>query len=178
MTATRVVAFLRAINVGGHVVKKEQLLKAFEALGFRDATSYKQAGNVVFEAGGTPLEGVRIGIEKELRGTLGYDVEVYMRSISDLRKLVKEEPQPPKGDAMSCLVTFLPESTPFPLPRLPLVIPKSKVEVVTSTGREVFSLTYLMGEGGLPNQFLESRLKAKTTTRNVNVIREIVEKFG
>ena len=178
VTTTRVVAFLRAINVGGHVVKKEQLLKAFESLGFRDATSYKQAGNVIFEAGGTALEKVKVGIEKELRGALGYDVEVYVRSISDLRKLVEEEPHPKKRDAMSFLVTFLPESTPCPLPRLPLVIPKSKAEVVSSTGREVFSLTYLMGEGGLPNQFLESKLKAKTTTRNMNVIREIVEKFG
>ena len=174
---TKVVAFLRAVNVGGRVVRKERLLQAFESLGFRDAVSYKQAGNVIFEAGGTDLDDARVRIEKKLRSSLGYDVGVYIRSIPDLRKLVGKEPRA-KADAMSCLVTFLPGATPNPLPRLPLVIPKSKAEIVSSTSREVFSLTYVMGEGGLPNQFLESKLKAKTTTRNINVVREIVEKFG
>jgi uncharacterized protein (DUF1697 family) len=174
---TRVVAFLRAINVGGHVVKKEQLLKAFESAGFRDATPYKQAGNVIFESDDADLDGARVRIEKKLRSSLGYDVEVFVRSIPDLRRLVEKEPRA-KADVMSSLVTFLPSSTPNPLPRLPIVIPKSTAEVVSSTRREAFSLTHVMGEGGLPNQFLESQLKAKTTTRNMNVIREIVKKFG
>jgi len=174
----KAVAFLRAINVGGHVVKKEQLLQAFESIGFRDVVTYKQAGNVIFEADGVGLEGARVMIERGLRSSLGYDVEVFIRTVSELRKLVEKQPRGRKGDVMSCLVTFLPGTTPNPLPQLPLVIPRSKAEVVSSTGREVFSVTYLMGEGGLPNQFLESKLKARTTTRNVNVIREIVEKFG
>ena len=175
---TRVVAFLRAINVGGHVVKKEQLLKGFESLGFKEVVAYKQAGNVIFEADGMKVEDARVRIEKMLRGSLGYDVEVFIRSVADLRDLLEKEPREKKADLMSCLVTFLPGDIPNPFPRLPLVIPKSKAEVVSSTGREVFSLTYVMGEGGLPNQFLESKLRAKTTTRNINVIREIVEKFG
>jgi uncharacterized protein (DUF1697 family) len=177
MAMTRVVAFLRAINVGGHVVKKERLVEAFESLGFKGVASYKQAGNVIFEAGGSDLEGARVKIEKKLRDALGYDVEVFIRSIPDLRRLVEKEPRG-KAGVMSCLVTFLPGSTPSPLPRLPLVIPKSTAEVVSSAGNEVFSLTHVMGEGGLPNQFLESKLKAKMTTGNMNVVREIVEKFG
>ena len=31
---TRLVAFLRGINVGGHIVKKEKLQEAFQSLGF------------------------------------------------------------------------------------------------------------------------------------------------
>ena len=174
---TRVVAFLRAINVGGHVVKKEQLLEAFKSAGFGDATPYKQAGNVIFEANDADLEESRVRLERKLHDSLGYGVEVFIRSIPDLRRLAGKAPRANKK-VMSTLVTFLPSSTPNPLPRLPLVIPKSTAEVVSSTGREVFSLTHVMGEGGLPNQFLESQLKAKATTRNMNVIREIVEKFG
>jgi len=175
---TRVVAFLRAINVGGHVVKKEQLLQVFDSLGFKGAVAYKQAGNVIFEADVKDLERARLGIEKKLRSALGYEVEVFIRGVLDLQGLVEKEPRAQKADVMSCLVTFLPDSIPNRLPRLPLVIPKSTVEVVSSTGKEVISLTHVMGEGVLPNQFLESELKAKTTTRNINVIREIVEKFG
>ena len=174
---TRAVAFLRAINVGGHVVKKEQLLQVFESLGFKDVVPYKQAGNLIFECDGKDMEEVRLRIEQKLRSTLGYEVEAFIRGIPELQRLVEKEP-PATPDAMSCLVTFLPGSLPNPLPRLPVVIPKSTVEVVSTTGKEVFSLTHVMGEGGLPNQFLESKLKAKTTTRNMNVIREIVERFG
>lgn len=39
-------------------------------------------------------------------------------------------------------------------------------------------MTHGGGEGGLPNPFLEFKLKVKATTRNLNVIREIVEKYG
>ena len=38
-------------------------------------------------------------------------------------------------------------------------------------------MTHGGGEGGLPNPFLESKLKLKATTRNMNIIAEIVEKF-
>lgn len=174
----RVVAFLRAINVGGRTVKKERLLSVFESLGLKDVTAYKQAGNLIFEAGDRDLGQARVRIEKKLRSTLGYEVGVYIRSTEDLRRLAEMSPKVTKAEVMSCLVTFLPDSPSKPLPTLPLVIPNSTAEVVSSTGREVFSLTHVMGEGGLPNQFLESRLKVKTTTRNMNVIREIVEKFS
>jgi uncharacterized protein (DUF1697 family) len=175
---TRVVAFLRAINVGGHVVKNEQLKQVFDSLGFEGVVVHRQAGNVIFETDVKDPERVRVDLGKKLRSTLGYDVEVFIRKMSDLKRLVEKEPRAKEADVMSRLVTFLPDSIPNPLPRLPLIIPKSTVEVVSTTGREVFSLTHVIGEGGLPNQFLESKLKTKTTTRNMNVIREIVEKFG
>jgi hypothetical protein len=38
-------------------------------------------------------------------------------------------------------------------------------------------VTHGVGEGGLPNPFLESKLKLRATTRNMNTIAEIVEKF-
>ncbi|MDG7007830.1 MAG: DUF1697 domain-containing protein [Nitrososphaerota archaeon] len=37
---TRLVAFLRGINVGGRVVKKEKLEGAFAALGFQNTVAY------------------------------------------------------------------------------------------------------------------------------------------
>ena len=45
----RFVAFLRGINVGGHIVVKEKLKEAFTSLGFQNVSTYKQSGNVVFE---------------------------------------------------------------------------------------------------------------------------------
>jgi hypothetical protein len=44
-------------------------------------------------------------------------------------------------------------------------------------GTEAFSVTHGGGEGALPNPFLEAKLKVKATTRNINTIMEIVEKY-
>ena len=44
----RYVAFLRAINVGGHIVKMDQLRKLFTQLGLTDVETFIASGNVLF----------------------------------------------------------------------------------------------------------------------------------
>ncbi|MCC6187963.1 MAG: DUF1697 domain-containing protein [Anaerolineales bacterium] len=46
----RHVAFLRAINVGGHVVKMDMLRRLFTRMGSARVETYFASGNVVFEA--------------------------------------------------------------------------------------------------------------------------------
>ena len=46
----RHVAFLRAINVGGHTVKMADLRRSFEALGFDAVETFIASGNVIFDA--------------------------------------------------------------------------------------------------------------------------------
>ena len=162
---------------GGHVAKKEELLKAFASLGLRNVEAYKQSGNLVFETNTANLGAIAGRIEDQVTRTLGYNVPVFLRTLDYLEKVVKKGSRHENGGA-TLLVTFLPSSTQNPIPQLPLTIPRSTAEVVSATGSEVFSLTHGGGEGGLPNQFLESKLKVKTTTRNMNVIREIVQKYG
>jgi uncharacterized protein (DUF1697 family) len=140
--------------------------------------THKQSGNVIFETNESDSEAVRIGIEKQLRRLLGYDVAVFIRTFAQLQEMVKKRSHFRLNEGTSLMVTMLPSSTPEPIPDLPLTIPKSTAQVVSASGSEVFSLTHGGGEGGLPNQFLESKLKAKTTTRNMNVILEIVQEYG
>lgn len=47
---TKYIAFLRAINVGGHNVKMDELKKYFESLGFSNVETFIASGNVIFEA--------------------------------------------------------------------------------------------------------------------------------
>src|SRR3990170_352332 len=46
---SRFIAFLRAINVGGHTVKMDQLRQLFESLGFSGIETFIASGNVVFD---------------------------------------------------------------------------------------------------------------------------------
>jgi len=49
----RYVAFLRAINVGGHVVTMAQLKRAFEAVPLASVETFIASGNVIFESRST-----------------------------------------------------------------------------------------------------------------------------
>jgi hypothetical protein len=80
-------------------------------------------------------------------------------------------------EGTSFLVTFLADAPNDLSLKLPLTIPKSTVQIIAIRDCEVFSVTHGVGEGGLPNPFLESKLKLRATTRNMNTIAEIVEKF-
>jgi uncharacterized protein (DUF1697 family) len=176
---TRFVVFLRGINVGGHTVTKDVLQEAFTSLGFRDVSTFKQSGNIIFNADTSDSEAVKTQIEAKLRKTLTFHVAVFVRTITQLKKLIAHNPF--KGheekDA-DFQVTFL-ESAPTRLPFvLPVRIPKSTADVISVLGTEVFSVTRGHGDGGMPNPFLKSKLKVKATTRNWNVVREIVERFG
>ena len=171
------VVFLRAINVGGHTVAKAELQEAFLCLGYADVSTYKQSGNVILETDEAPTE-IKRKVEAKLRDLLGYDVAAFVRTIRQLKAIVYLSPF--KGydaEGSSFLVTFLSDAPlVFPL-KLPLTIPKSTAQIISVRGGEVFSVTHGGGEGGLPNPFLEAKLKQKATTRNMNIITEIAAKF-
>ena len=174
----RYVAFLRGINVGGHVVKKEKLQETFISQGFQNVSTYKQSGNVIFEAGSGSINEIKYKIEISLQHALGYSVPVFIRTIPQLKDIVDSEPfKKQDNEETSFLVTFLADAPPkFPI-ELPATIPKSTAQVISKKGTEVFSVAHGGGEGALPNPFIEKKLKTKATTRNLNVIREIVEKY-
>jgi uncharacterized protein (DUF1697 family) len=175
----RFVAFLRGINVGGHIVVKEKLKEAFISLGFQNVSTYKQSGNIVFEGDFSDPKEIAARIENKLHMILGYEVVVFVRTFPQLKNII--ELNPFKGqisEGSSFLVTFLPTALhQFPL-QLPLTIPKSTAQIILFKDTEVFSITHGGGEGALPNSFIEAKLKTKTTTRNMNIIREIFEKFS
>lgn len=177
---TRFVAFLRGINVGGRTVKKERLQEAFVALGFKNIVVYKQSGNVIFEPISDDPTELKNEIEEKLRSVLSYEVAVLIRTLPQLRSIINLDPfKGQSKEGASFLVTLLANPPPPTFTnQLPLTIPKSTAQVISAAGMEVFSITHGGGEGALPNPFVESKLKKKATTRNINIIREIVEKFG
>ncbi len=170
------VVFLRGINVGGRIVVKQKLKEAFTSLGFQNISTYKQSGNVIFETDASNPQEIKAKIEDKLSRLLGYEVAVFVRTIPQLKKIIDLDPFKNQGkDGTSFLVTFLSDKpTNFPL-KLPLTIPKSTAQVISAKGTEVFSVTHGGGEGALPNPFFESKLKMKATTRNISIIRKIVE---
>jgi uncharacterized protein (DUF1697 family) len=90
---TRHIAFLRAINVGGHIVKMDRLRALFKSLGLVNVETFIASGNVIFESGRAPdaLE-KRIGLH--LFKALGYEVETFVRAESHLARIAAFKPFP------------------------------------------------------------------------------------
>jgi uncharacterized protein (DUF1697 family) len=173
----RFVAFLRGINVGGRIVTKEKLTEAFTSLGFQNVSTYKQSGNVIFETDNVYPKGIEDKIKDKLCSILGYEVSVFVRTFPQLINIIEYDAfKDQEKENTSFLVTFLAAPSANFLLQLPLTIPKSTAQVISAKGIEVFSVTHGGGEGALPNPFLESKLKVKATTRNINTIMQIVEK--
>lgn len=85
------VAFLRAINVGGHQVTKGELCSKFEEMGFRDVTTFRASGNVIFSADKEPVAKMAARIEEGLEESLGYAVPVFLRTAAEARAVAEHE---------------------------------------------------------------------------------------
>ena len=93
MSGNRFVALLRGINVGGrNLISMADLRDAFAAEGYRDASTYAQSGNVLFES-----DSARGSLEDELEAMLGrrlgVELVVVVRSHLQLRNLVARSPE-------------------------------------------------------------------------------------
>lgn len=86
------VTFLRAVNVGGRIVKMERLRKIFEELKFKNVKTFIQSGNVIFETGEKNKDTLMKKIEKKLKVSLGYEVLVMLRKDKELKNIVKNNP--------------------------------------------------------------------------------------
>ena len=132
----RFVVFLRGINVGGHIVVKEKLKEAFTALGFQNVATYKQSGNVIFEAQSANPQELTSLIEAKLRALLGYEVPVFIRTPTQLKTILDLDPfKNQNAPGSSFLVTLLATApTNFPL-QLPATIPKSTAQVISTAAQ-------------------------------------------
>jgi uncharacterized protein (DUF1697 family) len=87
----RYVAFLRAINVGGHMVKMDQLREIFAELGLSGVETFIASGNVLFESRAKP-PALESRIEGALEQALGYPVPTFVRTFPELQRIVDELP--------------------------------------------------------------------------------------
>src|SRR5688500_13899650 len=85
------VAFLRAINVGGHTVKMDQLRSLFESMGFANVETFIASGNVVFDSKTRSTSALEKKIEKQLQAALGYEVKTFLRTLNEIAGVSRDE---------------------------------------------------------------------------------------
>ena len=177
---SRAVAFLRAINVGGHTVRMEQLRQLFEAMGLTGVETYIASGNVVFDANGATARALETQIEAHLRVSLGYDVATFIRSEAELAVIASYQPFPPEqlAEAAALNIAFVSESLAGPAVEKLLAL-QTEIDAFHVHGREIYWLCHKkQSESTFSNAVLEKTLRLKATLRGVNTIQKLVEKFS
>src|SRR5690349_10681340 len=87
----RMVALLRAVNVGGRKLPMAELRALCEEIGWEDVATYIQSGNVVFATAGQ-AEAIEQRLEEAIAKRFGLDVPVIVRSAAEWAKLAAGNP--------------------------------------------------------------------------------------
>lgn len=174
------VAFLRGINVGGHVAIKMADLKAtFEKMGFSGVKTVLASGNVIFEARQSDEKALYAKIESGLEKAFKRNIRVLLRNWDDLEELRMSEPfkEIEATPGIRFYVTFLPEGAKPPAIKIPYAAPHKEIRILRATASEVFSVVDLEKGMGTPEAMatLEREFGSKLTTRNWNTVLKVLQ---
>ncbi len=175
----RFVAFLRAINVGGHVVKMDALRGHFEAMGFGAVETFIASGNVIFESRARDAEAIEAKLEKGLEAALGYEVATFLRTPAELAAIAAHAPFPaPRMAAARALnVAFLKAPLGAAGERA-LAALRTEVDDFHVHGREVWWLCEArQSESKFSNVRFERAVGVKATFRGIATVRKLVAKY-
>ncbi len=175
---TRYFALLRAINVGGHTVKMDQLRQIFESFGFSNVETFIASGNVIFETKSADAKSLEKKIEKGLKEALGYEVATFIRTKPELDAIAAYKPFPhSKLDAAAALnIGFLTDK-PDAATKQKLKSLETEIDEFHVHERELYWLCRKkQSESKISNVVLEKALGLKTTLRGINTINKMAEK--
>jgi uncharacterized protein (DUF1697 family) len=170
-------ALLRGINVGGRAkVSMSALRDLFVDLGYADAKTYIQSGNVIFSASLRSPSKASGEIAARIEKDLGVSCSVLLRSDEELVTVLENNPYLADNvDPSTLYVAFL-DKKPTQEQSKRLVVPPGETAEFTLAGREVY-LHYPDGYGRtkLSNTYIEKRLGVVATTRNWNTVTKLHE---
>ncbi len=170
------VAFLRAINVGGHTVKMDQLRGHFTELGFSNVETFIASGNVIFETTAKSAVTLEKKIKEHLKNSLGYEVDTFVRTIPEVSALENRSPFKADKKDKDVYVAFLHE-TPNTTATSTLMALRNKLNDFAILEREVFWLRLNKDDSIFLKNSLEKILKMSTTVRNITTIKKLADKY-
>jgi uncharacterized protein (DUF1697 family) len=168
MKAGRSVAFLRAINVGGHTVKMDELRRIFEAVGLKGVETFIASGNVIFETRSNNLRRLEKTLAVALKDALGFEVATFIRTSEELSL----------ASAAAFNVAFLasaPDAKAIPK----LMSLKTAVDDFHVHGREVYWLCKSrQSDSKFSNAVLEKTLGQPSTMRSATTVTKMAARYG
>jgi uncharacterized protein (DUF1697 family) len=175
------VALIRGINVGGHnAVAMSDLRDMLAELGFDDARSLLQSGNLVFRCNAQTDANLERLLESEAEKRMGLHADFFIRSVKEWREVVAHNPfrKEAERDPSHLVVMFLkaaPKANDVKAVNAAIVGP----EVVRADGRHLY-IVYPAGIGRsrLTNALIEKKLGIRGTARNWNTVLKLAALAG
>lgn len=155
-----------------------ELRAAFESWGFQNVKTLLATGNVLFDSPKTDVQSLTQSIEEKLKETFGYDIDVILRTIEQIRELVDSTPfaDIEVTPDTRLYVTFLAEKPSSGL-KIPYESPEKEFKILDVADGAVYSVLTLIANTRSIDAMgiLEKEFGKKITTRNWNTIRKIVK---
>lgn len=177
---TRYIAFLRAINIGGHTVKMETLRSLFESFGFSEVETFLASGNVIFESPEQDHTALESMIASRLHKALGYEVATFIRTGEELAKIAAYQAflQSEVDSSTAYNIAFL--SGPFnDQAKQKLMALRTDIDVFAVYACEVYWLCRRkQSESTFSNAVLEKTLSGRSTLRGINTVRKLAARVA
>lgn len=175
------IAFLRAINVGGHhSVKMDFLRSLFESLGFSNVETFIASGNVVFEAASKNAQALEREIENRLREALGFEVATFIRTDTELAAVASYKPfsQSELDGAAALNIAFLAGGLDDKSIQK-LMMLRTEIDDFHPHGREIYWLCReKQSDSKISNAVLEKAIGQKSTLRGANTVKKMAAKYS
>lgn len=176
----RLIAFLRAVNVGGHTVTMAALRREFEAVGARDVETFIASGNVIFTSRSTDRAALEKRIEARLRASLGYNVATFIRTDAEVAAVAgyKAFTASQVRDAGALCVGFLAEPLGAAAKRALMAL-TTDIDDFHTHGREVYWLCRKkQSDSSFSNARFEKAVQARATFRGIKTVVRLAAKYG
>jgi uncharacterized protein (DUF1697 family) len=175
------IAFLRAINVGGHhAVKMDFLRHLFESLGFSNVETFIASGNVMFETTSKNAQALEREIENRLRETLGYEVATFIRTGAELAAVASYKPfsQSELDGAAALNIAFLADGLDDKSSQKLMAL-RTDIDDFHIHEREIYWLCRKKQSGSkISNAVLEKAIGQKSTLRGANTVQKMAAKYS
>lgn len=179
MAATRYIAFLRAVNVGGHTIRMDELKVVFKRAGFGGVETFIASGNVVFHEPVQHADSIEKTIEAALVKRFKYEVCTFVRTAGEVAAVAQCRPFPEEriASARAFVVGFL-RAPLTAVQRKALKAFASDVDEFATRGREVYWLCRVgQSESAFSNARFEKALGVRATFRGINTVQRLAAKY-
>src|SRR5688572_11857310 len=175
------IAFLRAINVGGHTVKMDHLRRLCEGMGFTGVETFIASGNVIFEAADKNSKALEGKIEAALQEALGYKVATFIRTPAELAEIAGHKPFKASDleEEGNFLYISFAAATPSQEAQQKLLAFTTEVDEFHIHKREVYWLCRKkLSESKFSGALLEKTLGMPLTMRNATTVKKMASKYS
>lgn len=172
------ITLLRGVNMTGHnLIKMTGLVNLLRQIGYIDAETYIQSGNIVFTCHNDSRDDVSLVIRKAIFAEFNLDIGVITRTLDEMTKIVSANPfiEESDFDQSKMAVIFL-EQNPSDAQVSKVAdidYPPDKFHI---NGSEIYIYCPSgFGQTKLYTNFFEAKMKVTGTARNWRTLTRLLE---